>query len=317
MNSSGLQLQGQQFLSALTGTNYTGALSYTDTSYPTSILYYVFLILFVGFILLVLIHYTITPIFRFRSGDKGYIGIPGTTDHIVYWSSKEQPLIMQDVPTKGDTLSKYAFENNFSISVDLFIRRLPATNIQNRLVFFKGYRGKTESDLTGNPDSAGNNLTSNLISYMRNKASMVVYLNETNDLIVTWLGGTSANPIEYNAAPIRNIPLYTPFRLGIIAENNTFSVFLNGKQTFQKIIPDGIKNNSQEAKPIGNTKETSQSFYFIPPWGTESRTIFYQNVIVWERPVRVPELANVSPTLASEPDFGMDEEASESAACSM
>jgi hypothetical protein len=315
-------------------------------SYLLSILFYVFLYGFIAFLILLVIHFTMTPIFRFNAGDKGLIGVPASQSDKVYWTDRTQPPPESRAPFDSDSLAQYEFENNFSFSIDLYCTKITSTNVKNRLILFKTYKygvgqpgdfnagslspsnidqicaaRSAEGQSGYNPNQA--NLITNsplatppgtndtdLESYMKGKCSMFMYLTDTNDLIITFFVGTQGTP--YSCKPIRNIPLYTPFRVSCVAEKKLFTVYLNGKQTFQKIVPVGISLNSFNA-----LRQAQQRFYTAPSWANSPvQTVFIQNLHIWPHTLNYPQVSQAMPALASVKDFNATSDEDSNGQCS-
>ncbi len=285
-------------------------------SYILKVLFYLLFYTFIIFIGLMLVHFTITPVFRFTPGAKGYIGVPGTTDSKVYWTGKP-PAALDSAPDPNDDINAYKFENNFTFSIDIMATKLSDTDAQSRLVLFKTFdfdnSGRSNKKMSNdqfqqlcgyNPDSSTNNIQGgpageNTQSYMANASSMIVYITETNDLVITFFVGP--NGTVYNSRPIRNIPLNEPFRVTVVVEEKLFTVYLNGKQTFQRIVSEGIRLNS-----VNGMKTDSQRFYAPPTWAEQpKKSIYIQNLILWPRAIPYTEVVSASPALATASSFGV------------
>jgi hypothetical protein len=310
-NSSGrestvLQILGQTVeagkKAVVTGVNsfarssgYSGV-SFTEEggNYFMKTLFYLTLYAFLLFLVLVLVHFTIRPVFRFIPGGKGVIGVPGTSDDVVYWNTKRQPASSASAPPESDNLAAYPFINNFSFSVDLYVRRLTDTDRKNRLILFKTNR--RSSELSAPPSS------STLADYMSENSSLILYLTDTNDLVVTMFSG--GVPTQYASPYIKNVPLYTPFRVSVVVEDKTFTVYLNGKQTFQRVSPTPFALNSKSAALTGQ-----QRFYAPPAWAdSPTKSIFLQNFHVWPRAITYDEVLAAQPALARPEDFDLPPE---------
>ena len=270
------------------GTAYSSASSASAAesigpgSYFLRVVFYIFMYGFIAFLILILIHFTITPVFRFSPGDKGLIGIPGTSDSLVYWNSRTQPPPADSVP-KDDTLKVYEFVNNFSFSVDLYVVKLTDTSANKRVILYK-------TDATSTPGDSGDDLSTN----MKGTTSMMLYLSNTNDLGLTFYCGSSGTP--YSIREIKNIPLHTPFRITVVVQDKIFTVYLNGRQSFQRIVPSAITLNGTQSKP--------QRFYSAPSWAnTPSRSVYLQNFQLWNRPISLAEVQQSYPALAAAADF--------------
>ncbi len=276
-------------------------------TYAMSILYYVVLFVFVLFLGAVLIHFTILPIFRFKPGDKGIISVPAATDRWIYWNDTKQPAQLEIAPTtdevtKGKT---YSFINNFTVSVDLLVRRLGQTTPKNRIVLIKANRNKIVSGpgswLTPTPSD------DDLAAYMREKASMIVYFDTNNDLNVSFFVNTPSGVTVESSKPLPNVPLYKPFRLTIVVEERLFTVYLDGKHVFQRTVASGITVNPKDVNMTGTQGNSIQAF-FAPPFFTgaaEQQSIFHQNLMLWQRPIQAVEVREASPALALESQFDL------------
>jgi hypothetical protein len=286
----------------------------SGASFYLSVLFNFLMYVLILFIVLLVIHFTYRPIFSFLPSDKGFLPIPGFGDNRVYWNSKTQPPPEDPAPKNGvkDPLLTYAFKDNFSLSVDVLIKQLPSSNQKNRVILYKApYYGEdvlsgvqagtltsggvqtktittTASPFTQDPGT-------DLVQYFTGKASMIMYLNETNDLIVLFYSTAANKP--FASRPIKNIPLNTPFRIGVVVENKFFSVYLNGKFVFQRFVPDGFSLMG------GNSR-----FYTPPTWGTTTKSVYVQNLILWQRAINSVEVREASPALALRPDFDAGED---------
>jgi len=153
--------------------------------------------------------------------------------------------------------------------------------------------------------------TGSLLSYMGKVSSMVLYLTETNDLVLTFFSGRNGQ--AYHSRPIRNVPLYKPFRISVVVEQKLFTMYLNGKQTFQRIFPDPIMINGA-IKAINTSKQ--QRFYSRPAWSdatkatsttpSKNQSVFLQNFHLWPRVLSYDEVVQAQPSLAAITDFGVD-----------
>lgn len=307
---------------------YSTVGSYAATSYETyatgengnytlQVLFYLFMYAFIIFLVLVLVHFTITPVFKFTPGAAGLIGIPASTDDKVYWKDKKQPLSEDCVPKEADNLASYDFINNFSFSLDLYVRKIADTNANARVILYKTFRyGNDLSTPIASPLTAGPASTDVLERYMSSRSSMYMYLTDTNDLGVTFFcSSADGTGTPYSIKQIANIPFYTPFRITCVVENKTFTVYLNGKQTFQRIVPSAITLNSSFTPPAG-VSNTNQRFYAPPAWAdSPTKTIFLQNFHIWPRAITYAEVQQAQPALARKEDFGMSKEAG-STSCS-
>lgn len=301
----------KNYLASSASTAYSSAASYTagePGSFVLSSLYYFLLYAFVLFMLLLLVHYTVRPVFSFVPGARGFFQVPTGTDDKVYINEKKQPLTTNrfpiDIATQGavdDILVSYDWITNFTMSVDLYLRKpYETTDVNKRLILYKTYRSGEGTTIT-DPLATGPTSNEGLSTYLATKCSMAVYLDETNNLNVSFyrLGG------PYSIAPIRNIPLYEPFRLTIVAEDRLFTVYLNGRQTFQKVVPDGIALTTYS--PAVSSPQPER-FHPPPTWADNPKIAYLQNLHLWPRAISYAEVVSAQPALARKEDFDLPAE---------
>lgn len=271
--------------------------SFTDTgtgSYFLEVLFYFLAYGFVIFMVLLLVHYSVTPIFQFNPGDKGYIKLPGTGDDKVYWTNKSQPSSLtrdETVPLDTDALVNYPFDNNFTISVDLYIQKLNNTPAEKRLIFYKAKKGMRGDKLP---------ISGTLIDSIKSIVSLAVYLDSENNLVVN----VFTNGTEKPSRPIQNIPLGVPFRLTVTVEPTVFTVYINGKQAHQRFVKEGIVNSSGTYGGI-TTEDSREVFHSMPDGFTNPRMAYVQNLHVWPSVLSYSEIVAAQPALAREEDFAL------------
>jgi hypothetical protein len=290
-------------LSAVTS-SFSGAGSSPFTSggggsYVLQVLYYLVLYALVIFLILVVVHYTTYPIFSFKPGDKGLLSVSsgqGQEDGKVYWNGRTQPGPSALAPSdEKDPLLNSGFVNRFTFSIDLLIRRVTETDSRKRLILMKVGVPATTPGQPATPFTVPDPGTTDLAQHMSSKASMIMYLTQTNDLVVSFFSGP--NSIVYSCPPIKNVPLNTPFRISVVVEEKLFTVYMNTKQVFQRVMPTVLALN-------GANPATDQRFSTAPAWAdAPTKSVFVQNLHLWNRPLRYSEIVAVTPALATIEDF--------------
>lgn len=295
---------------ASTGSYVTSYASNTFSSeggsYILRVLFFLFLYLFIAFVILVVVHNTVYPIFVFKPGDKGVIRIPGYDDGITYLTKREVPPTNLYYPKPGDRLAMYSFLNNFTISVDIYARKLPSTNAYTRVILFKAPASALNIPPPPIPPQGSLMSIDRFLDHMANYTSMIMYLTDTNDLTVTFFSGDGK---PYSIPYIKNIPLYTPFRITVVVDSGMFIVYLNARQVFQRIIPGGIQNNFR-------VSGAEQKFFIAPEWANlPTQTVFLHNLHIWDRALLFSELSQATPALAAEADFALPGEMNGEGTC--
>jgi hypothetical protein len=265
-------------------------------SYGLQVLFYLVFYALILFLILVLVHYTVYPVFSFKPGDKGVLVVANKDDGKVYWNDRRQPGPSSFAPlNEKDSLLGSSFTNTFTLSVDLLVRRLTETNSKKRLILMKVGVPATPPGQQAVPFVVPDPGTADLAQHMSGWASMIMYLTETNDLIVSFFSGPSST--VYSCSPIKNIPLNTPFRISVVVEEKLFTVYLNTKQVFQRVMPTVLALN-------GANPATDQRFSTAPAWAdAPTKSIFVQNLHIWTRALKYVELQASSPALARIEDF--------------
>ncbi len=264
-------------------------------NYWLTVLFYLFIYIFGIFLIAVFVHYTVTPVFVFRPGAKGLVTVPGTQGDQVFWNSKSQPTpsTVALIPASASA----TFTKNYSFSIDVFVRGLVQQDAQKRVILLKANEPMSSSQA---PFTTGPATNQDLASYITSNASLALYLTDTNDLVCTIVSNASGTPTAYSTAPLKNIPLNTPFRISVVVEERTFTLYLNGKQAFQRTLPAPI------TLPSAQPSDKPQAFYPPPGWSNSpEKAIYVQNLHLWPQTISAYEVAHASPALARKEDFDL------------
>lgn len=271
-------------------------------NYWLSVLFYLMIYVFGIFLLAVFVHYTVTPVFVFEPGKKGLVTVPGTQGDDVYWNTRSQPPARDVVPLQGSKLEDTdgtKFTKNYSFSMDVYVRGLGDQAANRRIILLKSFKPFTEGGATQSAFTTAITDTTTLDSYLSANSTLALYLQETNDLVCTIYSSVNGTTTAYSTAPLKNIPLNTPFRITVVVEERTFSLYLNGKQAFQRTAPTSF------ALPSGNLGKP-QAFYSPPASAAiPSKSIYIQNLHIWPRVISVYEVQHASPGLAGKEDFDL------------
>lgn len=229
-------------------------------------------LIFIIFLILVVVHYTIRPIFKLKPADKGFIPLPGITqadDSEIYWEKlphgdlDENDTIFGTGQRTISLLTTNPSNKNYSLCIDIYFNDLNAGANSNNI-----YR---KVFCRYNPAASTN--TENGLEW----SVMMKLKPETNDLIVQVRSGDIDSVILTNVLP------KTPMRIGLIVSDKYFEVYRDGKLVSTVIL---------------NTPPLSWTGAFWGDPGGEP-TIYQNNV-----PVRVPSDAsafNQNPVAAANP----------------
>jgi len=258
------------FLPSIPSFSFTGAESSSLVQTGFTYLFYLCISAFIIFLLLVLVHYTYTPIFSFSSGDGGTIPIgSGVSDAQLTWN----------VEPPGSAL-KSNFDKilpcGFTLSLDIFVDRDLAVSNTERMIL---YRGRNAVVPLATRTLQANYPDSNLLIYLQ---------NDTNDLVVSAVTFDAAGEYIESAPTVLNVPIRQPFRLSTIYLPNLLEVYMNGRFIGSRVLK-------------GKPKQTSTQFF--PPPEKFQQTVKILNVSYWSRPLLAREIASAPPPFPIASDF--------------
>jgi hypothetical protein len=228
--------------------------------------------LLVLFLILLLVHYTITPIFSFTAGDGGSLPLSNTTDGQLVWT-KAPPLadisanVMRILP------------HGFTIQQDIYIDNERTLSNRKRVFF---YRSNTPIVVDS---SQPENLTEQYP-----ESNLFMYLSpNTNDLIVTAVTKKPSNELVFESCPtMLNVPIKEVFRLTVVFLPQVLEVYLNGKlhgtRTFRFI-------------PL-----SSNAYFFSTPDAFRA-SVRAMNFKYWDRPLTAVEVSKSGPPLTDKSLF--------------
>lgn len=235
------------------------------------------LALLVVFLILLVVHYAITPIFSFTAGDGGSIPLASTTDGQLVWS-KGPPLA--DVSANVVRI----LPHGFTIQQDVYIENETTLGNRKRLFFYRSLNpvlvdpAESEDLLVQYPES-------NLFMYLS---------PTTNDLIVS---AVSVNPTTrdelFESSPtLLNIPTKQVIRLTVILMPQVLEVYLNGKLHGTKTFRYPVKSSDA-------------NFYSTPD--AFRGTVRAMNFKYWDRPLSAVEVSKSGPPLADKTLFSPEQ----------
>jgi hypothetical protein len=247
-------------------TNNSTLTSLKGSSTWGRIIAYVLAIIVVIAILLLFIHYFITPVFKMHPGDPGYIPLPGYDDGVLQWT-KGSPFIAN----KNTIISSSSY--NYSLIMDIFIQNPLQFSAVDRILFTRG--------ALLNEKPQGETLTGMMSNY-----NLVVALTpDTNDLIVSVLNVN--NNMENVLVP--NVPVQEPFRLGIIFMEQALEVYMNGKLVHTRVF-------SASPKAVMGD--------IMGPLGQNATVALIRNLKMWNRVLTSSEIRYSPPAMMTAAGFG-------------
>lgn len=258
----------------------TGSMGYRNTGYTNSgeglsrFLWPTLTIIFLLFLVLLVVHYTIRPIFTFSIGDQGYIPLVKTNDGQLVWTRG---------PVAADLSANVMriLPNSFTVQMDVYVENTPTLSNVDRVLFYRSMRPVIpNNDNTLMKQYDGSNL-------------IVRLLPDTNDLVVSAITLPDMNNAETasleSTPTILNVPVRQPFRITIALHSNTLEVYLNGRLFGTKTFRYPLK--------------ASTGYFFGPP-DLYRNSVRIMNVQYWDRVLSSAEVRNAGPALPDKSLFG-------------
>jgi hypothetical protein len=255
-----------------TGLAYSGISTNNASSkvwdYMKQGLAYVVGIAIIIFIIMLFIHFFITPIFSAQPGSPAIITLPGLDKGVLFWNKSSPEVISNSV------LPIQNMEFGYSFIMDIFIIN-PHVHFSNhpRILFRRG--GTLRSTPTGNT-LAGMIDDYNIVGAL---------LPDTNDLLISVLN--TSNNTENIIIP--NVPVQEPFRLGVVLMSQALEVYINGHL---------MKTRAFVTPP----KSVKGDFY--PLNDREAPLAKLQNFKVWPSLLSSPEIRYAKPDMPSATEMG-------------
>jgi hypothetical protein len=234
-----------------------------------SYVFSVSILLLVLLAILLVVHFTIRPIF------------PEET--LPFLMKQDAQLTWKAGPVAADLSANVTriLPNSFTVQQDIYIESETILSSSPRVFFYRSLTPITPpSSVSSNYDLLQQFPRSNLIMYL---------LPNTNDLVVSAVTQKSDEEFFLESAPtILNVPVRQPFRLTVVLLPQVLEVYLNGKLFGTKTFRYPLLN--------------SNSYFFGPP-NVYRTTVRTMNFSYWDRPLSSLEIKQAGPALASTSSF--------------
>ena len=229
-------------------------------------LYYFIVVTIIVLLVLVLVNYTLFPIFRTTPGGKGFIPIPGSDDSGLFWKTTKDIKPIED--TNTPIASKY---ENWSYMLDIQVDNPTANTGKPRVLLVRGEPDKNDPSMRYDDSDTIIKLLPNF--------NTAIYLDRlTNDLYVsvqTSMQHTATNQTLVESVVVPNIPVRSGVRIGVMVGSKVLEVYVNGYLLKSKTFMEPLR-------------AISGSFY-PPSDPILSNTARVQNLRIWNRPLSPSE----------------------------
>ena len=235
--------------------------------------------LLVLFALLLIVHYTITPIFSFRAGDGGVIPLANTSDGQLVWT-KAPPVA--DVSANVMRI----LPSNFTVQQDIYLDNETALSNRKRIFF---YRSATPVVVDTALSLGGGREEDILTQYPASNLFMYLSPN-TNDLVVSAVtqNPRTSDKVLESVPTLLNIPIKQVSRITVVLLPQLMEVYFNGK----------LYGTRTFRYPLVST----DTYFYSTPDAFRS-SIRAMNLQYWDRPLSSVEVKNASPPLTDKALF--------------
>lgn len=229
------------------------------------------------FTILLIVHYTITPVFSFTKGDGGAIPLANSSDGQLVWT-KAPPL----ADLSANVLK--VLPSSFTVQQDIYMDNEAALSNRKRIFFYRS-RTPVTVDTTQPEDLFQTFPESNLFMYLS---------PNTNDLIVTAVTqNPRTNDLVFESAPtLLNVPIKEVIRITVVLLPQIMEVYLNGK----------LHGSRTFRFPL----ISSEAYFFSTPDAFRN-SVRVMSLQYWDRPLSSIEIKNAGPPLTAKKLYNPEE----------
>jgi hypothetical protein len=239
-------------------------------------LFHFALALLVIFLILLIIHYSITPVFSFTAGDGGAFPLANTSDGQLVWT-KAPPLA--DVSANVMRI----LPHGFTVQQDIYMDNEASLSNRKRVFFYRAM----------NPVVVDSSKAEDLfVDYP--ESNLFMYLSpNTNDLVVSAVTMKRNGDYVFESTPtLLNVPIKEVIRITVVFMPQVMEVYLNGKL--------------HGTRTFRFTPRSSDAYFFSSP-NAYRGSVRVMNLKYWDRPLTSVEIAKSGPPLTEKKLYSPDE----------
>jgi hypothetical protein len=250
-----------KFLKNIGSTSTTTTHNIVNSGWSDKLIYIGFILLAI-IVILVLIHFLVTPIFKTKMGSKGFIPLPTTPEGEFLWDENTP----DSLPTSGTPIeSMFA---NYTVSMDIFIEKPGEVTNAYRTIFTRQI-SSAKTTATSNPTT---------IQEQIGDYNVAVYLEKgTNDLFACVM---TTNKIVKHIK-LKNTPVREPFRLVIVLSDTYMDAYISGHLAGSVTFPE---------PPLAGANVI---------FGPSTSSVKVKRVKVFDRALTPAEAKDIRPELAT------------------
>ena len=164
-------------------------------------------------IVLVIVHFTIRPVFSFSPADLGFIQIPIPSDKQVAFN--KTPAGIADMSANFVNVVPCGY----TLSMDLYLPGIFASSVSPRVILYNA------------PRPVGGAFTSATLPTAFPNSNIIMWLDPAvNDLYMSTINSDVSGGVKVveTTAPISNVPMKTPFRITYVYTQGFLEIYMNG-----------------------------------------------------------------------------------------
>ncbi|NBP64346.1 MAG: hypothetical protein EBU66_06685, partial [Bacteroidetes bacterium] len=203
------------------------------------------LFIFILFLILVFIHFTVYPIFSFSPNDNGFIPIPTASDRQIAFTKS---------PAAADLSANFINVpvSSYTIGMDLYFTGVFEPSNTPLVLLYRS------NDIQTPPTDSKSLITT------YSKTNLIVWLDSfKNDLKVSGIQRDS----NLQTSVIENVPIKKVFRVTVVFADTFLEVYINGKL--------------ESTQPFQNLKPVADTYRFYT--GRTTSSVQMSNLTFWPR----------------------------------
>ncbi len=232
--------------------------------------------LLIIFLVLLIIHYAITPIFSFTAGDGGSFPLANTSDGQLVWS---------EGPPLADISANIIRQlpHGFTIQQDIYMDNESTLSNRKRVFLYRAM----------SPVIVDPSLPEDLFTDYP-ESNLFMYLSpNTNDLVVSVVTVKRNGDYVIESTPtMLNAPIKEVIRVTVVFLPQVLEVYLNGKL--------------HGTRTFRFAPKSTDAYFFSTP-DAYRNSVRAMNFKYWDRPLTAVEVAKSGPPLADKSLFSPDE----------
>jgi hypothetical protein len=260
-----------------TGSRYQGEYFNAPGWYPESGYASIITGTIITVILLVIINYTLFPIFSFIPGDGGLVSVPIASD---------RQLMFTKAPAASDLSGNFSeiLPYNYTLGADVYLSGSFQASSMPRVILYRSRAANTSLNVTDTKDK--------LLERFPD-TNLIIWMDPIkNDLFVSVITGNSANGTLrlQTTKPIANVPIRKVFRITIVYADQFIEVYKDG--------------SLEQSMAFQNTPIASaDTSYFFPSTAKTLGSAMISNVAYWPRILVAREVRRYGTPMSNETFF--------------